>query len=138
MKVSSISIGFTGCKHLALGILEAACLVQGDELRARTADHGARLLAEHVREGLVDQHEFQCAVLDEDRILDGVDDAFGESGTLMRFRKLALAVLHLGDVVVGDEALAARQCRHRVDHRAAIGASELTRRDVACPDLGEP
>ena len=52
-------------------------------------------------------------------------------------RQIGLALLHLADVVIGDQPLAARQRRDRIDHRAAVGPVKLARGNVAGPDLGE-
>jgi hypothetical protein len=54
---------------------------------------------------------------------------------VFRFR---LAALHLGYVVVAKQPLAARQRRHRIEHGAAVGVPELSRRNIACANLGEP
>lgn len=84
---------------------------------------------------VVGEHETVVAIIDDDAGRKRFQHAGQPPPRLLR---LVFARLHAADVVVGNEPFAARQRGHRIDHRAAIGAHELARGNVARADFGEP
>ena len=126
---------FAGVENLPLVLLEFLRIGFRDDVDRLPADDLPGRLAEDCREGVVGEDEIQVSVLDEDRVGNAVDDRFGELGLFERLGQRRLAVLHLGDVEVGDQPLAARKRSHRIYEGAAVGALEFTRRDLAGADF---
>jgi hypothetical protein len=131
-------VGFACPQHLPLGHFETRGLRRRDEMAAHLADHLRRLQAEHFGEGLVGEHEAELRILHEYRIAHAVDDSVRQSRAFQRLGELRLALLHVGNVEIGHQPLAARKLRDRVDHGAAVGPLELARLYLAPCDLGQP
>ena len=101
-------VGLASSQNLAFAFLEVGGLGLRYERARRLANHLRRLDPKRAGKRLVGQHEPQRCILDEHRVRHAVDDSFGQPGLFQSVGEIAFAILQFGDVVIGDQALAAR------------------------------